>query len=289
MKFVEILAEHNIDTAPENHEHSRPGWIQIDCPFCGRGSKKFHMGYNLAGKYVHCWKCGSNGLIYTLSKLTGLSFKKCEQLIDDVRIEKVKQKKHEGKLVMPKGIGDLLPAHIRYLKKRNYDPVDLINLWHIKGIGIASKLSWRIFIPITFKGDMVSWTTRSIKDNCQMKYITASKEHSSIPIKSVLYGEEYCGDTIIICEGPFDVWRIGPGAVATLGTSYTQTQLLRMAKFRTRVICFDSERDAQRRAKKLADDLSVFNGNTYKIHLEGGDPGNMNNKMVKTLRRKFLD
>ena len=38
----------------------------------------------------------------------------------------------------------------------------------IFGIGIAPRLQWRIWIPIHYHGEIVSWTTRSLSDNIKL-------------------------------------------------------------------------------------------------------------------------
>ena len=103
MKFEEILKEYNIPTAPMNHHHARIGWINIDCPFCGRDSHKWHMGYSVSGKFVNCWRCGSHRLIDTIIELTNLPYKQAKKLLGSLEIEISEKKiKKQSKLVIPK-------------------------------------------------------------------------------------------------------------------------------------------------------------------------------------------
>ena len=86
-------------------------------------------------------------------------------------------------------------------------------------------------------------------------------------------------------EGPFDVWKIGPGAVALMGVFYTQNQLLQIAKYPMRYICLDSEPAAQIVANKLCNDLMAFPGQTKNIILDSGkDPGNASEKELDELK-----
>lgn len=291
MKFTEILSQLNIPYKTEGHHHCRPGWVNIDCPFCGKDSHKWHMGYSLEGNYLTCWRCGFHTLIETLIEITGESPTKCKRILKDIETIKIKTKKEKpkGKLILPTSNGRLQPIHKQYLKSRGFNPNKLKKIWGICGIGIAAKLSWRIFIPIFYHGKMVSWTTRSISHSNKItRYISAGIKEESMPHKSLLYGEDYTTNIIIITEGPFDVWRIGPGAVATLGTGYSNDQILRMTSYPKRVICFDNEREAQKRAKKLCDDLSVFPGKTYNIQLNAKDAASASDKEIKQLRESFL-
>lgn len=291
MKFEDILQEFNIPTAPEGHHHSRLWWVQIDCPFCGKDSKKYHLGYSLEGNFCTCWRCGFHSLIDTLIELTGLSFSKCKKILGSLETTEVRIKeKPKGKLIIPKGVGELRRPHLRYLCERGFNPSEIEKLWKVQGIYIAARLSWRIFIPIFYRGKMVSWTTRSISDSGKVtRYISASLKEESMPHKSLLYGEDYVRQSIIITEGPFDVWRIGPGAVATLGVGYSDDQAFRMTSYPKRAICFDSDKEAQKRARKLCNDLSAFPGETCNIILSGKDAAETNEKEIEELRRRFLE
>jgi len=290
MKFTDLLSSLNIPYKTEGqHHHCRPGWVQLDCPFCGRDSHKWHLGYSLEGNYLNCWRCGTHPLIETLMEITGFSFTKCKRILKDIEPTKIKKEKPKGKLVIPKGVDELMPAHIHYLLQRGFDYKEIRQLWKIEGIGIESRLSWRIFIPIIYHGKMVSWTTRSISNSSKVtRYISASAKEESVPHKSLLYGEDYARQSIIVIEGPLDVWRIGPGAVATLGTGYSLMQLIRMTKYAKRAICFDSEKEAQKRAEKLCNELSAFPGETYNIQLDGKDAASASEKEINRLKKEFL-
>lgn len=290
MKFKDILQEYNIPIAPAGHHHAREGWIQIDCPYCGRDSQGWHMGYSIEGNFVNCWRCGSHRLINTVVEITGLSYREVKKLLDDLETEHFEREKPLGKLVLPTGIKDLHSAHKKYLYNRGFKWRKLVHVWKIFGIGIAPRLSWRIFIPIHYHGEVVSWTTRSISSNPKtVRYISAGENEEAMPHKELLYGEDFARHAVIVVEGIFDVWRIGPGAVATFGSGYSQEQLERIAKYPTRAICFDNESEAQKRARKLVNDLSVFPGETYNVILDMKDAAEESSKNIKRLRKEILE
>jgi len=290
MNFTEILTEYNISISPEGHHHAREGWVQFDCPLCGKGTHGYHMGYNISFGYVNCWRCGHHSLLKVVMEITGLSLDKCRKLLSQIPARRVRiQEKPRGKLVIPSGVNFLNHAHLKYLIKRNYKPLDLEKLWDIQGIGLSSRLAWRIFIPIYYHGEMVSWTTRSIADCSKVtRYISASPEEESINHKHLLYGEDFVRDTIIICEGPFDVWRIGCGAVATLGTGYSKKQVIKMTIFKNRYVCFDNEKEAQQRAKKLCNTLSLYPGDTSNIQLSSKDVGTATKDEIIKLKKLLV-
>ena len=286
MKFEDILQEHNIPFLTEGHHHSREGWINIDCPFCGKGTSGYHMGYNISYGYVNCWRCGNHPLIDVVVELTGLTLGQCKKLLSEISVKKIKiDKKPRGKLVIPNNVEYLQQAHHNYLIKRRYKPLDLIKLWGVKGIGLSGRLGWRIFIPIHYHGELVSWTTRTISTDPKVtRYISASAEEEILNHKHLLYGEDFVRDIVIVFEGCFDVWKIGYGAVATMGTGYSKEQVLKLTRFKKRFICFDNEREAQQRAKKLCGLLSLYPGTTSNIQLDSKDAGSAGDKEIKKLK-----
>ena len=285
MTFTELLKQYGVSYVTEGHHHCRHGWIQLDCPFCGRGTQKWHMGYSLDNNFLNCWRCGFHPVIKTLVELTGLQDHIVRKMLDNVLTSPPsKIKTVKGKLKLPKNLEPLGKRHRNYLKSRNFDCSNLEMFWHLKGIGVSAKLPWRIFIPIHFQGQTESWTTRAIGNN-SARYISASSDEERIPHKNLLYGEDYARKAIIICEGPTDVWRIGPGAVATLGVNYSPSQLNRMIQYPKRIICFDGDSGAQKRAQRLSDDLSVFAGETFIAQIDEKDPAEASDRTIQKLRK----
>jgi len=290
MKFKDILSEFNIPTAPEGHHHSRIDWLNFDCPFCGKDSHKWHMGYSIESNFCNCWRCGGHNLITTLIEITGKQFYEIKKLLDGLDTGYIKKEKPKGKLILPKGIKNLHSAHIKYLHSRGFNWRELEKLWDIQGIGIASHLSWRIFIPIIYHSQIVSWTTRTISDNPHItRYISASEKEESMPHHELLYGEDYARHAVIVTEGVFDVWKIGVGAVCTFSTGYSTEQLERISKYPIRAICFDNQKEAQQRANQLSNDLSVFPGDTFNVFLDEKDAAEESRENIKRLRKEILE
>lgn len=286
MTFTDLLQELGIRFLTEGHHHCRPGWLQLDCPFCGPNSEKYHLGYNVEHNFCHCWKCGHQRVVDVLVEYSGASYAKIQRLIGGIENDRTlpRQAERKGTLVLPLGIGPLQPAHKAYLRHRGFEVAPLVRHWRLQGIGIAAALQWRIFIPIYHHGKLVSWTTRSISDKGR-RYISAAHDCEAIPHRSILYGADYARQSIIIVEGPTDVWRIGPGAVATCGIGFTAPQLLAMSKFAERYVCYDSEDAAQLRASQLCDQLEGFPGTTTNIVLDADDPGSAQPKEIRQLRK----
>lgn len=292
MKIEAMLRQYRVPYKTGGTDsHVGRGWIGVHCPWCGKHSDKYHLGINISTDhpFATCWKCGSKRLIDVLVKLTHEPPAVCYQLLDGLErsVSKVEERSL-GKFQMPAGVGPMGKAHKRYLKSRGMDPDAIAQLWGVQGIGLASYLSWRLWIPIHYHGEPVSWTTRAI-GQAEPRYITATPEQESMSIKSVLYGGDMVRHAAIICEGPIDCWAIGPGAVAVCGLSYTKEQLVEMSNFPVRVVCFDSEPQAQKRARRLARELRLFPGETHVVELEsGGDPAEADKTEIEELRRRYL-
>jgi hypothetical protein len=291
MKIEILLQQLKVPTRRQGeHHHARTGWIQIDCPFCSKDSGAFRLGYSLAGGYLNCWTCGRHRLLDTLHELTGLPTGKLRELTKGLERDHEFIKIARGKLVEPKGVRKLTEcyAHQRYIAARGLNYKRIERLWEVGAIGIAKELSWRLYIPIVYRGEVVSWTTRSLAPDARVRYVSASPNQEALNHKDLLYGEDYARHAVIVHEGPIDVWTTGPGAVATLGTSYSRAQVERLSRFRKRIVCFDNSPDAQARARQLCCDLRAFNGETYNIVLSGKDANETPKEEIKELRRRFL-
>lgn len=284
--FAEILNDLKISYITEGHHHCRSGWIQLDCPMCGDNSHKYHLGYNIQFGYMNCWKCGKHNVPNILSLLSGKTWRDCRDIFQEVEKQRGPDQPKLHRLKEPKGIGPLVTLHKKYLAGRGLDWGNVEKLWGVQGIGIASRLKWRLYIPIHLYGNVVSWTTRAVREN-DLRYVSASTEEEALPHKHLLYGEDYCRHSVIVHEGPLDVWRTGPGAVATFGTSWTKQQAARIAKYQIRVVCFDNETKAQQQAERLVSLLEPMGGETYLIRLDSKDAGSATDKEIRQLR-KFL-
>jgi len=284
MEMLDVLRDLNVNIAPEGHQHTRHGWINFDCPFCAAGMNKYHMGYNVAAGYVNCWKCGRHRTVETLIEL-GMQPRAASAIYHNVDHSEDWVKPERTHLELPKS-GELLPVHRKYLRQRGFDPEEIQRLWDVRGIGLHSTLAWRLLIPIHYQGEIVSWTTRSVGKDPKKRYHSASAEEESMNHKELLYGEDYCRHAVIVHEGPLDVWATGPGSVCTCGTSYTNGQVRRIAEYPKRIVCFDSQEEAQERAESLCDLLDVFPGETYNVSLEtGADAAEADEDELEALRR----
>jgi len=283
MTIEEILDDLGISHLKSGHHHARPGWLQIQrCPFCL--STNYHLGWNLQTKWCNCWRCGGHSAWQTLEALG---------IPRQIAFSLLAQYKHAGPAIKrertristqePAGIVPIGGPHKRYLRSRGLDPEEISQVWGVRGIALAAKLSWRLFIPITYRGVLVSWTTRAIGNRVSLRYISAPAEMAQNP-KDFIYGLDYCTHTIVVVEGPVDVWKIGPGAGALLGTTFTTAQVKQLAQIPRRFICFDSSKEAQSKARELCEQLACFPGETTNLVISAKDPGEASEAELKEIR-----
>jgi len=287
----QILNQYSIPTQGfGDHHHATRNWISMDCCYCSPNSGKFLLGIEITTGRTNCWKCGRRNPIETLSLLCNISQQEAISLWKGTLRLQTKETPYRGKLKMLKGVKDLMIQHQKYIKSRGLDPDEITKLWGVKCTGITARLPWSLFIPIhDTRGRIISWTTRSIGKTNTRRYITAKKEEEAISLKSVLYGAHLARSTIVVVEGPIDAWTIGPGAVATCGVGFNQIQRSLMSNYSYRAVCFDSDDDAQKRARKLCKQLSASVGVTENIVLEtGSDPSDAKFEEIQELREKYL-
>ncbi len=272
------------------HHHTTFGRISVDCPFCSKDSNHFRLGIRINGRGASCWKCGSKPISEVLAELSGQPLNRIYELTkgfldSSPSFSKIEDKR--GRLVLPPNVKNMEKIHRKYLKGRGFDPDYLEQKYGVKGIGLSERLPWRLFIPITHQEKMVSWTTRSISDDVEKRYLNAKPEEEILSPKKILFGEDDCHPgKVVVVEGPMDLFRIGPGAVALMGLVYTSQQMRLIARYAVRTIVLDQ--DASEQSKRLCDDLSTFPGVTQRATLEAKDPGSASQKEVEQIRRLFL-
>lgn len=115
----------------------------------------------------------------------------------------------------------------------------------------------RAVIPVVMGGQMVGWQARVLQDGPQKyppKYFTSP----GMPKSRILYNLDRARQYpfVILVEGPTDVWRVGPPAVALFGKTLStgQRQLLRET-WSTGPIVVLLDGDAQEAASNLVEEL----------------------------------
>jgi hypothetical protein len=287
IEFTDLLDDYQIPyyAGKGASAKSRDGWINLKCPFCDRDP---YLGYCEEYRYFSCWNCGRHPAWEVISLLTGLTDRECFAIVGKLPRNDFRIVRKAGKYKQPDGVDSLTSAHRKYLESRGFDPDQIITTWEVKGIsgyGLP-HLRWRLFIPIHLHGELVSWTTRTIQKDREPRYLSARDEESSVRIDDLIYGMDHVRNVVILVEGPLDVWAIGPGAVCTLGLHISEARLEQLSRVPIKYVCFDAEKEAQKKARKLCNDLSVYDGSVTNILLDSAkDPAGTDQTEINKLRK----
>ncbi len=287
-----VCKDYGIPFLTEGHHHCHQGWIQLHCPICSSGRSGWHLGWRVEGGGFNCWRCGPLKFWDVLPLLLGRPLEDTRQLLRpyyDKRqpVAKAKSRPRRSAVKTPPGLIPLQSVHKRYLKGRGFRPNALAAEWQLQATCVASQgWGWRIIAPVfTRDGKLVAYCGRSI-GTARPKYKMTDNADMPVPADELVYGiHKVPGDSVIIVEGPADVWRLGPGAVATLGIDWKRPQLYLLRKYSRRFVAFDPEPKAQQRARQLAEALSLFPGTTEIITGLASDPGGLQQKEADRLIR----
>jgi len=292
LHFTRLCQELNIQYLESGHHHCAEGWVQVNCPFCTDGTHGWHLGYALEKGSMNCWRCGSHSLYDFLKvKFPGKSPKRIIQQYDDATFipEKKKAQPRRRKAKQPPGMEAVSRVHKKYLERKNFDPEIIIEEWELMGTkGLSEGWSWRLIAPICdMRGTITGYAGRSLSEDVKPRWKFSRNSEMSDDPKKMLYGIDKVQDSVLIVEGVSDVWRFGPGAVATFGIDWKVEQAHILRQFTHRFIMFDPEPQAQANAKALAEWLSPFGGETEIISGLKSDPGDLSQTRADKIKKEL--
>jgi DNA primase len=281
------------------------GWLGIACPFCSDSGE--HLGINITNNIISCWKCGIKGSVTKLIKEIEhtVSFPETLEVMEkyqdfhrigliqnreesESKISHLEIPKNFTKLSWPK-VPDIV---IKFLTERGFDPEKICRGRELYYGGFLGPFKFRIILPITLRGRLVSWVGRDVTGRSEIKYRNLEEEKSILPAKDTLYGfdEVLPGSNIVVVEGPLDQLKLGAGSVATYGTQWTQKQvtLLRELNPNSVIILFDSEEMAQESAKRLSKQIWWCSSEVVMLN-DVNDPGELSVEQGKKLMRELIN
>ena len=303
--ITELLTDYNINYQTEGHKHCRPGWANMQCPFC-TGNPGLHLGVSVEHGYWKCWRCGFHHQYKALSAVLNVSQAEAKALYQKYRIGRPgasqaatttdkSVKVGQKRFIYPDGTGPLQRQHTKYLLKRKFDPEIITDLWGVQGTGPLADLDdidyrHRIIIPISWGGRVVSFQGRDITDKSGVKYLACPQKREKEMHQNILYGlEDRWGDVGLLVEGVTDVWRLGVKTCACFGIEYSHSQLrLLSQRFKRLVVLFDEEIQAQKQADKLVADLCFRGVDAVKEIIADGDPGELDQRDADYLVKRIF-
>jgi len=271
------------------------GWLEIACPFPQCSDPGYHMGINLKRGSFHCWICGQKGsLITLLTKGLKIPYYQVKNLLQEFGDDEIyipeKRKEIEFHNILPAEATEVLPEpHKQYLINRGFDPTTIQKKYHVKACYTLGNYSYRLLIPVIKEGIVVNFTGRDISGIQKERYKTCPNEKALIPMKECIYNIDTVkkGGQVIICEGAFDAWRMGDGAVATMGMEVTPAQiaLLSNKKPFKAYILFD--RNTLKTSEKLANLMSLIGSKAEILCINKKDPAELTDEEAKNIRKEI--
>lgn len=280
----------------EKGENIGPGWLGIyECIYCGKPN--YHFGIHNKHKHVNCWVCStSKPLPSFIMKLEKCSYEEAIKII--IKFSDGKEidfsdydRKRSNQVIMPSGIEPVFrPAFRKYIQSRGFsDPDYIINKYNLLCTSPFSEIPSRLIFPFYYKEDMVTFIHRKINKKGYRNWMI---EKSILDVKSTVYNVDSVkkDGNIVIVEGVFDTIKGGDGFVGTSGLEYSSEQIkMIISKHPKNIfIIFDPEPYAQKVAKRLMADLSLFCNNIENIYLsDDEDVGGMSEEDVIYLRKEL--
>jgi len=301
-QIYEYLHDYNIDYVTEGHKHCQPGWIQMKCPFC-TGHEGYHLGYNELSGVLNCWRCGVHHISELLQYFHSQSDWRVilSQYLDNKpysakQITSTLNEPRKKEIEMPKSFLPITnySAHTRsckYLKKRNFDWKALATKWKLCSSSPVGPYAFRIIAPVYYKNKIISYQGRDYTEKQAEKYKACRMEDEAVHHKHVLYGiDEAVGNTVVVVEGVTDVWRLGPGSVATFGIKYTNWQIKELKRFKKIVVFFDADPQAKKQSRKLVTEIkSIYpDKEVSQAHAPTSDPASMSQELADNVMNSIF-
>jgi len=293
--ILSLLDELGVDYETEGKNISG-GWIGLNCPFCDDPSN--HLGINIETGSVSCWRCGKKSIIRLVKNLVGLRVKNVDMILARHRRKRYEQGRNltaiQGSLedvqtTFPSSAKKVFPElHLEWLKKRKYNPAEVIKRYDLYAVYQTGKYKYRIVAPIYFRGQLVSFVARDVTEEAEHPYLNCPNEDSVIPVKRCLYNIDSVRKTALVVEGITDVWRIGRGTVATFGIEFTKAQVNMLSGLDKVFVMFDAETQAIKQARKFAAMATSVVKSVEIIEMESGDPDSLRENFVRNLRLEIF-
>lgn len=315
----------------------KKGEINISCPFCNDSSNpdpSYHLGVAHETGYWSCWrnrKHRGKRLHRLIMKVARVSYSEaCDilgQKVDWIKegsfsifaeefdsndlFSDTVEEQEEQTLEMPK----------EFLAFKGYRSQQPFEQYLIKGRGfhrnhvqevlqeynfhycIEGKWNYRLILPITLEGELLTWTGRSLAKDATLRYRSLSeKEGALASIKDLVFHYdkliETGGRILFITEGPFDAMKVDfyakdqdCRATALFSKALRQPQAYLLAElanvFDTLVILLDAE---ELESSLISDGILSFLGDQVVIgELPEGyhDPGELTSSAVYKLIERY--
>jgi hypothetical protein len=315
--WLQFFEQHNIHYRTSGPNVGRNASV-IKCIWCGAADEGEHLVVSLEGKGFKCWRCKNSGKnpAKLIQALLGCSWEQANSIAGNAKslpndfMLKVKSMLNKPEITQPANQLKL-PAEFKQFSRL---PSCKIYLDYINSRGFAIKdaedyevryasqgnYKGRVIFTVQFEGGLVGWTGRTVYSSDPARYKTLShdiekaKDNGEIaapaPISDYLlwYDKlvETDANTIVLCEGPFDAWKINCigkyiGCVATCFFTSTlskqQSNLLYelLPKFENKYLLLDENTFSK--SARIKSDMIALGVEVRRMQQGVKDPALINN------------
>lgn len=320
MDWIAFFQSNNIHYITSGPNTARDH-ISTHCVWCGASDESEHLSVSLSGKGFRCWRqpqhSGRNPA-KLIQALLNCSWEQAnviaghEKSLPNDFMQKVKSsllkqvvetKKNKLELPIEFKQFTILPSgriYVDYLRSRNFTDENIFVDTKKYGIYYASQglYKGRVIFSIIQSYKLVGWTGRTIFPSEQVRYKTLThdlekaKERGEFPAPNpisyyLLFHDRLMSsnaNTIVLCEGPFDAWRVNLlgeslGVVATcFFTSMLSEQQLNLLheilpKFENKYLLLDEGTFSK--AARIRSDLVALDVIVKRLSQGVKDPGEL--------------
>lgn len=240
--WVQFLDSNHIHYVTSGPNVSR-GHIATHCPFCGNQDPSQHMSLNTKHGGWNCWRNDNHSgksPVYLVQALLSCSRERAQSIVgegvfipDDFlgavrELVAPAQSTAQRQVTLPpefKPFGTGAPSARRfekYLRGREFTQKQIDRMTPRYGLRYCTsgRFKGRIIFPVTFEGELMTYTGRSVYPDEELRYKTLSydpelEEKPAVgPISDyllfydkLLANKNDC-DVLIYCEGPFDALKV---------------------------------------------------------------------------------
>ena len=280
----------------------------VCCPWCGDTRYRLFINHRwFEHRYMAncfnetCCTKGDSGK-HRLNQLYLWLFNTSAMVSLTVRSSKVNLDDYAPSLefVPPEGCVSLssLPEDheaILYIKSRGYNP-SVVEKY--LGVGWISEeavplLRSRLYIPAYSGNKLLGYQARVISEKSvsKQKYINPPGMKKS----KIIYNLDNASaqNLVVICEGPIDVWSIGPAGVAIFGSDCSYRQLSIIGEnFNGKDIAVALDGDASYKADALVESIrgAAARSHVFKVPMAAGeDPGDLRLELWRRIENCLVE
>jgi hypothetical protein len=199
-----------------------------------------------------------------------------------------------GKLMQLEQLESISPDHaaLSYLRKRNFEPLQLAKDYKLSFCMEADQEYGqavnRLIIPVYYEAKAVGWQGRYIGEPPSKQIAKYYNMHGFKKSQYIYnYDEAKKSLFVVVVEGPTDVWRFGPEAVALFGKKASERQVKLLGEWSKLVILLDGDCKEEGDIKSLERVLERNHGAMQKRLIvslpKNMDPGDMEREYLRSL------